>query len=132
MMTHGIGKLRMALAGQFDRFPDPVGLGSALSLLLMTGAEFFCALAVILGAATRLAALPVVAGMAVAAFVVHGADPWTMERGAKLFLAGQAKSWASKEPALLYLVSFLALAFCGGGRFSVDRLLAARRRGRHG
>src|SRR5512145_2146765 len=81
MLTHGWGKLQMALAGGFDKFGDPIGLGSALSLVLMTSAEFFCALAVMFGLATRIAAAPVVFGMGVAAFVVHGADPWTIGEG---------------------------------------------------
>jgi len=65
--------------------------------------------------------------MGVAAFVVHGGDPWTMGEGAKLFLAGKGKSWASREPALLYLVPFLALVFTGSGRFSIDRMIRPRR-----
>lgn len=130
MLTHGWGKLQMALAGGFDKFGDPIGLGSGLSLALMTAAEFFCALAVMLGAATRAAAAPVVFGMGVAAFVVHGADPWTPGEGARLFTTGAAKSWASKEPALLYLIPFLALIFTGPGRFSVDELIRSRLRGR--
>ena len=130
MLTHGWGKLQMALAGGFDKFGDPIGLGSALSLVLMTSAEFFCALAVMLGLATRIAAAPVVFGMGVAAFVVHGADPWTIGEGARLFMAGAAKSFASREPALLYLIPFLALIFTGAGRFSLDALVRSRQRER--
>src|SRR5687767_3778808 len=78
MLTHGWGKLQMLLAGKFDEFADPIGLGNQLSLILMVKAEFFCALLVMLGFATRLAAIPIVFGMGVAAFVVHANDPWTM------------------------------------------------------
>lgn len=123
MLTHGWGKLQMVLAGDFGRFGDPIGLGSGLSLLLVTMAEFFCSLLVTVGFATRFAAGPVVFAMAVAALVAHAGDPWTMGRGAELFLSGQAKSWASKEPALLFLVPFLALMFTGAGRYSVDGLV---------
>ncbi len=42
--------------------------------------------------------------MAVAAFVVHGADPF--ER---------------KEMALLYLIGFTAIALLGAGKYSVDK-----------
>src|SRR5512134_322701 len=104
LLTHGVGKLQMMLAGGFGKFGDPIGLGSAPSLVLVTAAEFFCALAVMLGLATRLAAAVIVVSMSVAAFVAHGGDPWTMEQGYKLFMAGASKSWASKEPALLYLI----------------------------
>lgn len=126
MLTHGFGKLQMLLAGDFARFGDPIGLGSAPSLVLIVLAEFFCALAVMIGWATRVTAMPVVIGMAVAAFVVHGGDPWTMGEGASLFKAGQAKSWASREPALLYLIPFVALIFTGAGRLSFDGLVRPR------
>ena len=126
MLTHGWGKLQMMLAGDFDKFGDPIGLGSGLSLVLMTTAEFFCALAVALGLATRFVAAPIVFGMAVAAFVVHGADPWTMGEGVRLFATGSSKSWAAKEAALLYLTPFLAMIFTGAGRFSLDALIRSR------
>lgn len=115
MLTHGWGKLQMVLAGDFGSFGDPIGLGSGLSLVLITLAEFGCALLVVVGLGTRFAAVPVVFGMAVAAFIVHGSDPWTMGEG------------ASKEPALLYLSAFLTLALTGAGRFSLDGVIAARK-----
>lgn len=115
MLTHGWGKLQMMLAGDFDQFGDPIGLGSGPSLVLVFFAEFVCALLVIIGLATRIAAVPIVFAMAVAAFVVHGSDPWTMGPG------------ASKEPALLFLSAFLALFFTGAGRISVDALIWSRR-----
>lgn len=120
LLTHGLGKLRMLLAGNFDQMGDPIGLGPVVSLILVVFAEFLCALLVMLGLATRFAAAIVVISMAVAAFVAHGSDPWTMERGYMLFMSGQSKSWASKEPALLYLIPFLALIFTGAGRLSLD------------
>lgn len=118
LMTHGWGKLQMVLAGKFA-FADPIGLGEPASLVLVTMAEFLGSLLVILGLGTRLAALPVVFAMGVAAFVVHGADPWTLGAGPR-----------SKEPALLFLIPFLALAFTGPGRFSLDALIGPRWRAR--
>lgn len=129
LATHGWGKVQMVFAGDFDQFGDPIGLGSGLSLVLVAIAEFVCSLLVVAGLATRFAAVPVVISMAVAAFVAHGADPWTMERGYVLYQAGTAETWFSKEPALLYLVPFLALAFTGAGRYSLDALLRGRRGG---
>lgn len=111
LMTHGWGKLAMLTAGEFEKFGDPIGLGKAPSLVLATGAEFLCAFLVLIGLATRFAAIPVVVTMAVAAFIVHASDPWTMGGG------------ASKEPALLFLTAFLALVFTGPGRFSLDGLI---------
>lgn len=123
MATHGFGKLQMLMGGQFDQMGDPIGIGPHASLILVTGAEFFCALLVVLGLATRIAAPVVVVAMGVAAFVVHGGDPWTMGEGARLYMEKQAESWASKEPALLFLIPFLALAFTGAGKFSLDAVI---------
>ena len=127
LITHGWGKLQMLLAGGAETFGDPIGLGSTLSLLLVTTSEFLCALLIVLGLATRLAAVPVVITMAVAAFVIHAGDPWTMEAAANAFFSGASKTWFSKEPALLYLIPFLSLVFTGGGKISLDGLIAVRR-----
>lgn len=132
LATHGWGKLQMVLAGQYEMMGDPIGLGPTASLLLITFAEFVCSLLVIVGLATRFAAVPVVIGMAVAAFVAHGGDPWTAGAGYELFTSGAAESWASKEPALIFLVVFLALVFTGAGRYSLDHLIAEARRRRAG
>jgi putative oxidoreductase len=67
-------------------------------------AEGPCAIAVVLGLWTRLAALPIIIGMAVAAFVVHANDPFGV-----------------KEKALLYLIVHLALFVTGGGRYVLNR-----------
>lgn len=128
LLTHGWGKLEMVLAGAYDQFGDPIGLGNVASLLLVTFAELVCAFLVTIGLATRFAAVPVVVVMTVAAFVAHGGDPWTMAGGYVLFTSGAAESWASKQPALMFLVAFLALAFTGAGRYSIDGWIAGRRR----
>jgi putative oxidoreductase len=128
MASHGCGKLQMLIAGQFDQMGDPIHIGAVASLVLVTGAEFFCAILVALGLGTRFAAAPVAFAMGVAALVVHGNDPWSMETAAKQFFAGESKTWFSKEPALLFLIPFLALIFTGAGRFSLDHLIRCRRR----
>ncbi len=127
LVTHGWGKLQMLVAGGAVRFGDPIGLGSTVSLALVTVSEFFCALMIVVGLATRFAAIPVVISMSVAAFVVHARDPWTMDTAARAFFGGASKTWFSKEPALLYLIPFLSLAFTGGGKLSLDALIASRR-----
>jgi putative oxidoreductase len=120
MAAHGWGKLQMLLAGDFAGFGDPIGLGPHASLVLVTMAEFGCALLVLLGLWTRYAAAPIVFAMGVAALVVHGSDPWTSGGGAELFFSGKSKMWSSKEPALLYLAAFLALMWTGSGRYALD------------
>ena len=126
MLAHGWQKLGMLRAGASEQFGDPIGLGPELSLMLVIAAEFGCALLVILGLATRLAALPIVFAMGVAAFVAHGADPWTAGGGYERFAAGETPMPLSKQPALTFLIVFLALAFTGPGRFSLDALIARR------
>lgn len=108
MMVHGWGKLSR-FNEMASKFPDPLGIGSPASLTLAVFSEFFCALAIVLGFATRLAALPLIVTMIVAAFVIHGDDPF-----------------AKKELALLYLVAFAALAGTGAGKLSLDAKLWRR------
>jgi len=128
LITHGWGKLQMLLAGGADKFGDPIGLGSTVSLALVTTSEFVCALLIIPGLGTRIAAVPVVISMSVAAFAVHAKDPWTMEAGRQcVFSAVRRKHWFSKEPALLYLIPFLSLVFYGRGRALARRLIAMRK-----
>lgn len=128
MLTHGWGKVGMVRAGA--AFGDPIGIGDAASLYLATFAEFVCAALIVFGLATRFAAVPLVVNMAVAAFVAHRADPWTMEQAAKLFMEGKSQFPASKEFALLYLIPFLTLLFTGAGAFSLDGLIWRWWRGR--
>jgi len=109
MLTHGYPKLQRIISGEM-RFGDPLGLGPEVSLVLAVFAEFFCAILVMLGLGTRLATIPLIVTMAVAAFIAHGADPFSR-----------------KEMALLYLVSFLVLLLTGGGKFSVDYFLNRKR-----
>ena len=102
MMTHGWSKLERILDGNLN-FGDPLGLGSTLSLYLVTFAELVAPVFIIVGFKTRIMALITSFAMAVAAFIAHGADPF-----------------AKKEMALLYLVGFLSVALMGAGRFSID------------
>ena len=105
MMLAGHGWAKLASFGEMaDRFPDPLGLGSpTASLALAIFSEFFCAAALVVGFATRFAAVPLAVTMLVAAFAIHADDPW-----------------AKKELALLYAVPFITLVFTGAGKFSVD------------
>lgn len=130
MITHGWVKVTMLMERQFEMMGDPIGIGPVASLVLVAFAEFLCAILVVVGLATRLAAIPIVITMAVAAFVAHAADPWTMTEAAMRFFSGASESWASKQPALTFLFVFLALVFTGAGRFSLDALIASRSGGR--
>lgn len=103
-LGHGLPKL-MGFAQQMHSFPDPLGIGSTISLSLVVAAEFLCAIAVALGLLTRLAALPIVIAMAVAFFMVHAGDPF-----------------AKKELACLFLLAFSTILSCGPGSYSVDNI----------
>ncbi|MCM8537296.1 MAG: DoxX family protein [Lentisphaeraceae bacterium] len=108
---HGLGKLQNYSAYS-SKFPDPLGLGSELSMGLAIFAELVCGILLAVGAFSRLALTQLLATMAVAAFIVHSSDP--------LFAApGQA----SKEFALVYFFGFITLFLTGPGRFSIDNLI---------
>lgn len=103
MLTHGIPKMMKMLSGDFS-FGDPIGIGEPASLVLAVLGEVVFPILVIIGFKTRLSAIPVIITMAVAAFIVHAADPL-----------------GTKEMALLYLIGFIAIAVLGAGKYSVDR-----------
>lgn len=109
MLTHGYPKLMKLLAGGEIQFADPFGLGMYFSLVLAVFAEFFCSILVGLGIGTRLAAIPLIITMSVAAFIAHGSDPF-----------------GRKELALLYLVVYVFLLFTGSGKFSVDYFISKK------
>jgi len=109
LFAHGSPKL-VSFSTLAEQFPDPLGLGGPLILVLAIIAQFFCSLAISLGFLTRWATIPPIILLLVAAFGVHGGDPF-----------------AKQELALVYLIPFIALAFAGPGRYSVDRLVFKRR-----
>lgn len=106
MLTHGWPKLSKLLEGGEIQFGDPLGLGPGLSLILVVFAEFFCSILIAIGLGTRLAAIPLIFTMLVAAFISHGSDPF-----------------GRKETALLYLLFYLTLLVVGSRKYSVDYLL---------
>ena len=101
---HGLVKL-MKFGELSDSFYDPIGLGHGLSLSLILFAEVACALCVMLGLWTRITTIPVIIGMAVAAFMANGDAPF-----------------AKQELGFLYMMMFVTIFFIGSGRYSLDRL----------
>ncbi len=91
-----------------ETFPDPLGLGSQISLSLAIFAELACSLAFIVGLLYRLALVPMIFTMVIAFFVVHGGD---------------AKEG---ELALIYLVLFVGMWITGAGEFALDRLFSRK------
>ncbi|MBB5639119.1 putative oxidoreductase [Pedobacter cryoconitis] len=109
MLSHGIGKLEMLLAGGEIKFMDPIGLGDTATLALAVFAEVVCSVLVLLGLALRLAVIPLIVTMLVAIFIAHGND------GLK-----------EKELAIHYLLTYIVLIFAGGGRFSIDSIISRK------
>lgn len=111
LVGHGWGKL-VGFSGLVGQFPDPIGIGPQATLVLAVVAEAFCSLLLVLGLGTRVAAVPPLATMLVAAFLVHAGDPW-----------------AKRELALLYAVTYLTLLLAGGGRFALERVVRIQLKG---
>lgn len=109
MLTHGIPKLSRLTSGEEIKFADPFGLGPAVSLALTVFAEVICSILIILGLGTRLASLPLIVTMLVAALHAHAKDPF-----------------GTKEKPLLFLLIFIVLLVFGSGKYSVDQGLSKR------
>ncbi|MBF9255025.1 DoxX family protein [Pontibacter sp. 172403-2] len=106
MLAHGLPKLEMLFSGDALQFPAVFGLSAASSLTLAVFAEVACSVLILVGLGTRLAVIPLIITMLVAAFFVHGADPF-----------------AQKELAILYLLPYITLLFMGSGKYALDHLL---------
>lgn len=108
---HGLGKASL----DASKFPDPLGIGNAASLYGAVFSELVCGVLVAVGLLTRLACIPLIFAMLVAAFVVHASGPF--------FLPGQG----AKEPAVMYALVFLGILLLGPGRWSIDHALFGRK-----
>ncbi len=104
LMSHGIQKWANFQI-MSTSFPDPLGIGSQLSLMLVIFAEIFCSLFFIIGFLYRLVLIPMIINMSVAFFAIHGG------------------SISHGELAFVYLAIFLLLYITGPGRFSIDRIV---------
>lgn len=111
MLSHGFPKLQMLMDGGKIEFFDFLGMGPTVSLVLTVFAEFACSILLILGLFTRVALGFLIFTMIIAAFVVHGADPFE-----------------KREMSLIYLSVYLLLIAFGPGKFSVDHMIEKRKR----
>ncbi len=101
--VHGLPKLQNLLNGNFE-FPNPIGIGAAPSLFLTVIGEFVAPILIIIGFKTRIATVPALITMLVAAFITHGSDPF-----------------AKKELAVLFAVFFAVIFLVGPGKYSIDK-----------
>ncbi len=108
MLVHGWPKLMQFFGDQPVQFMDPLGIGVAASLALATFAEFFCALLLVFGIMTRVAAAVLAVNMLVAVYALC------------------ALPWDKKELAVAYLVMYLAIVLIGGGRWGVSNCICRK------
>ena len=104
MLTHGLPKFDRLFGEGPVKFADPFGLGPEISLALVIFAEVACSIFVMIGFKTRLATIPLMTTMLVAAFYAHADDPF-----------------GDKELPLLFFTVFLSILISGPGRYSVNQ-----------
>ena len=108
LITHGYPKFLKLMDGNMS-FPDPLGIGVPASLTLAVFGEFIAPLFVLIGLKTRFAAIPPAIAMGVAVFIMHGADPFSKQ-----------------EHAFIFLAAFIAISLMGAGKFSIDGIMNRR------
>jgi putative oxidoreductase len=104
-LNHGLSKW-IAFENIAMDFPDPLDIGSTMSLVLVIFAEVICSIGVILGVLFRLSLIPMIIAMGVALFSIHAND-----------------TFAAKEPALIFFSIFCLMFIWGPGYFSFDTAL---------
>ena len=101
LLMHGLEKVYNYTELCFV-FPDPFGIGSEISLILVIFAEMLCSAFFMAGALYRLSMLPILITMAVAFFHIHEA------------------SIIQGELAFIYLMVFVLMYIAGPGQYSID------------
>lgn len=105
--SHGLNKI-LDFNALSVTYPNVLGFGSYMTLMVSIFAEFCCSLFLISGLLIRITVIPMIVLMAVAFFDVHDA---MMPEG---------------ELSFIYLVLFIILYITGPGLYSVDYLLDRR------
>lgn len=123
LIGHGLPKLQNygTYVGKWTVAPAiwPLSkMSMPVSLAATIGAELFAAGLLVAGLMTRPAAFVLGFAMCVAAFQVHGADPFFSQGG------------AAKEMAVLYLLPAFILIITGAGQYSLDSAILSDKRKR--
>lgn len=105
-VNYGLAKVKGFNGDKKYGFPDPFHIGHVVSYSLVTFAESVCAILLVLGLFTRLAAIPVVITMGVVVFMVKA-----------------HASLGDNEVAVMFLSASLILLVTGPGRASLDSLI---------
>lgn len=113
---YGPAKLKLADIPAIASWFEEIGIPFPhVNAYLATGTEVLGVILLALGLGTRLIAIPLIVTMLVAIATVHWANGF--EAGNNGF-----------EIPLYYILMLLVLLFFGAGKFSVDGLLASRRK----
>ena len=113
IILHGLPKLEKFMTGGEIKFYNFMGIGANSTLILAILLELICAFLIMIGLFTRAASLVLMVVMAVAAFGVHYADPFSV-----------------KESSLLFLSLFALIFSFGPRQFSIDSMISRRRESR--
>ena len=108
-LKHGLEKLT-GYSTMVRHFPDPIHMGTHASLAFALLNDGICSVLVMIGLATRPAAVVILINLLTAFFFVHHAA---------YFSNGHL------ELVALYIIIFATLLFTGPGRFSIDGRLQA-------
>lgn len=103
MFGHGLPKWGRLNSGEEIQFADPFGIGPAASLFLAVFAEVACSVLLMLGLFSRLATIPLIITMLVAAFYANAGQPFQ-----------------KMELALVYLLLLATIFFFGPGKYALD------------
>jgi putative oxidoreductase len=110
MIPHGYKKL-MHFSEKSEDFMSFMGLSGEISLGLVIGAEFFCAILLVVGLFSRVSVIPMVVAMLVAAFDAH-----------------KGEIFGDGETSFLFLACYVTVLIAGPGKWSLDYLLFGRKR----
>ncbi len=108
-LRHGLEKVT-GFSQMAQHFPNPLHIGAPASLAFALVSDALCSLLLVIGLATRWAALIIAINTGVAFTLVH-----------KMHLSGEHNG----ELAWLYLAASLTLFFAGAGKFSIDHGLSS-------
>ena len=108
IMYHGCRKI-LAFDEVYPWFPDPIGLGSSVSFVVVVAIEILFGLCIAVGFLTRLAVIPVLFTMAVAFFIAYSRF-----------------QFMDREVSFAYLLLSGVVFLAGSGRYSADRLYFKR------
>jgi putative oxidoreductase len=109
LIRHGFEKV-FTFSQMAAHFPDPLGIGPIPSLFIAMISDAICTVLLILGLATRWAALFIFCNISVAWAAVH-------------HFAFTGPGGGHGELIVLYLGAMLTLVLAGPGKYSIDSLL---------